>query len=257
MYNFLINKVKKQLIVGFFNRAGKNFFGRKTIFTQSGGLKFKLRLIDFKRNFVGNSLLLLIEKDINRTGFVGLICFSNGLFSYILFSADNYKENSSFIKGFCNFNKIGSSSFLNSIPTGNIVHHIEYIPGKNCKLSRAAGVSSFLISRNDYFSFLKMNSGWLLKLSNYCICISGFVSNENHYIMRIKNAGKMRKLGFRPKVRGIAKNPCDHPHGGGEGRGSPPKAQKTPWGKLTKVPTKITKQFYEKKKKFKIFNKLK
>jgi len=130
MYNFLINKVKKQLIIGFSNRAGKNFFGRKTIFTQSGGLKFKLRLIDFKRNVVGNSLLLLIEKDINRTGLVGLICFSNGLFSYILLSSNKYVENDSFITGFINYNKLGSSSFLQSIPTGNIVHHIEYIPTK-------------------------------------------------------------------------------------------------------------------------------
>jgi len=129
------------------------------------------------------------------------------------------------------------------------VHHIEYIPTNSCKLSRAAGVSSFLISRNDKYSFIKMNSGWLLKLSNYCICVSGFVSNENHYITRINKAGKMRKLGFRPTVRGIAKNPCDHPHGGGEGRGSPPKAQRTPWGKLTKVPTKTKKKFLFKKKK--------
>src|SRR5262249_15088026 len=149
-------KVKKQLIVGFSNRAGRNFFGRKTIFTQSGGLKFKLRLIDFKRNIVGNSLLLLIEKDINRTGLLGLICFSNGLFSYILLSSLKYKENKSFISGFCNFNKLGSSSFLKLIPNGNIVHHIEYIPTKSCKLSRAAGVSSFLISKDDNYSYLKM-----------------------------------------------------------------------------------------------------
>src|SRR2546423_885853 len=111
MYNFLINKIKKQLIIGFSNRAGKNFFGRKTIFTQSGGLKFKLRLIDFKRNFIGKGLLLLIEKDINRTGLIGLIFFSNGLFSYILLSSFEYKNN--FIFGFCNFTRISSSSFLN------------------------------------------------------------------------------------------------------------------------------------------------
>jgi large subunit ribosomal protein L2 len=159
MNNFLINKIKKQLIIGFSNRAGKNFFGRKTIFTQSGGLKFKLRLIDFKRNIVGNSLLLLIEKDINRTAFIGLICFSNGLFSYILLSSNNYIENVSSITGFLNYNKIGSSCFLKSIPTGNIVHHIEYIPTKTCKLSRSAGVSSFLISKDEEYSFLKMNSG--------------------------------------------------------------------------------------------------
>lgn len=255
MYNFFINKVKKQLIIGFSNRAGRNFFGRKTIFTQSGGLKFKIRLIDFSRNFANNNILLLIEKDINRTGLLGLICSSNGLFSYILLSSKKYIEGKSVVRGFSVFNRVGSSSFLESIPTGNIVSQIEYIPAKKCKISRSAGTSSFLISRNNNYTFLKMNSGWLLKLSNYCICVSGSVSNENHYVTRIKNAGKKRKLGFKPTVRGIAKNPCDHPHGGGEGRGSPPRAQKTPWGKLTKVPTKITKRHYIKKRMFKIFEK--
>jgi len=255
MHNFLINKVKKQLIVGFSKRAGKNFFGRKTIFTQGGGLKVKLRLIDFKRNFVGNSLLLSVEKDINRTGFVGLVCFENGLFSFILLSAIPHLIGKTLISGFINYNKVGSSTFLLNIPTGNIVHHIEYFPGSMGKISRAAGTSSFIISRDDNHTFLKMNSGWLLKLSNYCIAISGNVSNENHYITRISKAGKVRQLGFKPTVRGISKNPCDHPHGGGEGRGSPKKAQRTPWGKLTKIPTKQTKLFYLKKKMFKIFKK--
>jgi len=255
MYNYFINKVKKQLIIGFSNRAGKNFFGRKTIFTQSGGLKFKLRLIDFGRNFTTNNILLLIEKDINRTGLLGLICSSTGLFSYILLSTKKYVEGKTMIRGFSAFARIGSSSFLDNIPTGNIVSQIEYVPTKKCKISRAAGTSSFLVSRNNSFTFVKMNSGWLLKLSNYCICVLGSVSNEAHYITRIHNAGKNRDLGFRPTVRGIAKNPCDHPHGGGEGRGSPPRAQKTPWGKLTKVPTKITKQHYLKKRMFKIFKK--
>jgi large subunit ribosomal protein L2 len=255
MYNYFINKVKKQLIVGFSNRAGKNFFGRKTIFTQGGGLKFKIRLIDFRRNFTTNNILLLIEKDINRTGLLGLICSSTGLFSYVLLSGKDHIESETLIRGFSAFNRVGSSSFLKTIPTGNIVSQIEYIPSRKCKLSRAAGTSSFLISRDNNYSFLKMNSGWLLKLSNFCICVSGSVSNENHYITRISNAGKKRHLGFKPTVRGIAKNPCDHPHGGGEGRGSPPRAQRTPWGKLTKVPTKTTKRHYLKKRQFKIFKK--
>ena len=159
MYNFFINKVKKQLIIGFSNRAGRNFFGRKTIFTQSGGLKFKIRLIDFSRNFSNNNILLLIEKDINRTGLLGLICSSNGLFSYILLSSKKYIEGKSVIRGFSVFNRVGSSSFLESIPTGNIVSQIEYIPAKKCKISRSAGTSSFLISRNNNYTFLKMNSG--------------------------------------------------------------------------------------------------
>lgn len=255
MHNFIINKVKKQLIVGFSKRAGRNYFGRKTIFTQGGGLRVKLRLLDFKRNFIGNSLLVSIEKDIMRTGYIGLICYSNGLFSYILLSSLKYNVMQTLIKGFSNRNILGSATFLLNIPTGNIIHHIELSPGGTGKIARAAGVSSFIISRNEFFTFLKMNSGWLLKLSNFCIGISGAVSNENHYITRVAKAGKIRSLGFKPTVRGISKNPCDHPHGGGEGRGSPKKAQRTPWGKLTKVSTKRTKIFYEKKKLFKIFKK--
>src|SRR5688572_23181834 len=159
MYNYFINKVKKQLIIGFSNRAGRNFFGRKTIFTQSGGLKFKLRLIDFGRNFTTNNILLLIEKDINRTGLLGLICSSTGLFSYILLSTKKYIEGKTMIRGFSAFGRIGSSSFLDNIPTGNIVSQIEYVPTKKCKISRAAGTSSFLVSRNNSFTFVKMNSG--------------------------------------------------------------------------------------------------
>lgn len=255
MHNFIINKVKKQLIIGFSKRAGKNFFGRKTIFTQGGGLRMKLRLIDFKRNLIGNSLLISLEKDIMRTAYVGLVCYENGLFSYILLSSLKYIIGTTIIKGFSNLNILGSSTFLLNIPTGNIVNNIELYPGSTSKISRAAGTSSFIISRNENFTFLKMNSGWLLKLSNFCIGIAGAVSNENHYINRINKAGKVRLLGFKPTVRGISKNPCDHPHGGGEGRGSPKKAQRTPWGKLTKISTKRTKLFYEKKKLFKIFKK--
>jgi len=218
-------------------------------------LKVKLRLLDFKRNFVGNALLLTIEKDINRTGFVGLVCYENGLFSYILLSSYKYSVGKTLIAGFSNINKINSSTFLLNIPTGSMIHHIELYPGSTGIMSRAAGTSSFIISKDNNYTFLKMNSRWLLKLSNFCIGVIGNVSNENHYITRIEKAGKMRQLGFKPTVRGIAKNPCDHPHGGGEGRGSPKKAQRTPWGKLTKVPTKRTKIFYVKKRLFKIFKK--
>jgi len=257
MLNYFINSVKKQLIIGFSNRAGRNFFGRKTIFTQSGGVKFKIRLIDFSRNVIGSSLLVYIEKDINRTGLLGLVCYNNGLFSYILLSAGKYFEGKTLIPGFSVPVIKNCSSFLKAVPTGNIVSQIEYVPARTCKLSRSAGVSSFLVSRDSDYSYLKMNSGWLLKLSNYSICVFGSVSNEGHYINILRKAGATRKLGFRPTVRGVAKNPCDHPHGGGEGTGSPPRAQRTPWGKLTKVPTNITKRHYLKKKMFKIFAKKK
>lgn len=241
--NFIIKRVKKKLIIGFSKRAGRNFFGRKTIFTQGGGVFNKIRILNFKRNLIFNAILISIEKDIKRTAHVGLICYENGLYSYILLP---YLNNliGNFIYGFNNKFLVNSSTFLFNVPTGNFVHHIELFPNKGAKLSRAAGTSSFLISQEKNYVFLKMNSGWLIKLSKYCIVVNGVMSNIDHHIMKIKNAGKNRKLGVKPKVRGVAMNPCDHPHGGGEGTGSPPRAHKTPWAKLTKIPTKKKKNFY-------------
>lgn len=245
--NFIIKRVKKNLIIGFSKRAGRNFFGRKTIFTQGGGLFKKLRILNFKRNLNCNGILLTVEKDIKRTGFIGLICYENGLYCYILLPNILTKVGK-IIYGFYNKFIINASTFLLNIPTGNFVHHVELFPMKPAQLVRAAGCSSFIISNDEDFIYLKMNSGWLLKLSKYCIAVNGIVSNIDHHIIRIKNAGKKRLLGKKPKVRGVAMNPCDHPHGGGEGTGSPPKAHKTPWGKLTKIPTKKKKKFLLKKK---------
>jgi large subunit ribosomal protein L2 len=245
--NYLISRIKKKLIIGISKRAGRNFFGRKTVFTQSGGVFKKLRVIDFNRVLPYNGVILTIEKDLNRSGFVGLICFENGLYSYILLS-EHLNKVGYLIYGFLNKFYFNSSTFLINIPTGNFIHHIELKPAKGAILSRAAGSSSFLISEEGNHVLLKMNSGWLIKISKFCIALMGFVSNINHQVKRVGKAGKNRNLGIRPKVRGIAMNPCDHPHGGGEGRGSPPAAHKTPWGKMTKVPTKRKKKFLLKKK---------
>lgn len=245
-----VNRVKKNLLIGFSKRAGRNFFGRKTVFTQSGGLFKKMRVIDFYRNLNENAILLTIEKDIDRTAFVGLVCFENGLYTYFLLYHDLLKVGT-IIYGFMNKFILNSSTFLYNIPTGNFIHHVEVKPGLGAKLVRAAGTSCFLISEEKDYVFLKMNSGWLLKISKFCIAVNGIVSNINHHIIRLNKAGKSRKLGFRPKVRGVAMNPCDHPHGGGEGTGSPPAAHKTPWGKMTKIPTKTKKKHLLKKKLFK------
>jgi len=247
---FFVNRVKKNLLVGFSKRAGRNFFGRKTVFTQSGGIFRKTRVIDFFRILNNNAILLTIEKDIDRTGHVGLVCFENGLYTYFLLYHDIAKIGS-IICGFVNKFIFNSSTFLFNIPTGNFIHHVELKPGLGAKLVRAAGTSSFLISEEKNFVFLKMNSGWLLKISKFCIAVSGIVSNVDHHVTRINKAGKNRRLGFRPKVRGVAMNPCDHPHGGGEGTGSPPAAHKTPWGKMAKVPTKRTKRYILKRRLFK------
>jgi large subunit ribosomal protein L2 len=154
---FFINRIKKNLLIGFSKRAGRNFFGRKTVLTQSGGLFKKTRIINFKRNLKGNAILLTIEKDIDRTAFISLICFENGLICYILLFDGDLKIGE-LLNGFSNSFVFNTSSFLLNIPTGNFVHHIEMKPGTGGILTRAAGCSSFLISEENNFVFLKMNS---------------------------------------------------------------------------------------------------
>lgn len=251
--NLIIKRVRKELIIGFSRRAGKNCFGRKTIFTQSGGYRLFYNNLDYKRNMADIFVLLKIEKSVLYSAFLGFICYANGFFCYIMLS-DFIKQIKSVYSGFFTFYKY-APAFLVDIPAGNFIHHVEVIPTKGVKLMRAAGTSCFIISKEGDYSFLKMKSGWMLRLSNYCIGILGKMSNELHFVTKVLNAGKNRKLGFRPTVRGVAKNPCDHPHGGGEGTGSPPRAHKTPYGKLAKSPTTIKK--FQKKNRvlFKIFKK--
>jgi len=254
---FFLKRIKKNLIIGFSKRAGRNFFGRKTIFTQSGGYFNYLRSIDFKRVLNLSGLLLSIEKDVKRTAFIGLVAFSNGFFSYILLPYMKELKIFETFNGFNNKLTERSSLFLYKIPTGNFIHNIAVNYGKNASIARAAGIGLFVFSKDEHYTYLKSRSGWLLKISNFGVAVLGFVSNDEHHITRIPNAGKNRKLGVRPKVRGVAMNPCDHPHGGGEGTGSPPRAHKTPWGKLAKSATKIKKKFLLKRRAFKIFKKRK
>ena len=132
------------------------------------------------------------------------------------------------------YKKENYSAFLNIIPTGTWVHHIELKPGFGGTLARSAGVGGFIYSKWQNYVFLKLPSGILIKLSKFCVCVNGINSNKDHHITRKGKAGKNRLLGIRPTVRGVAMNPVDHPHGGGEGKKSKPVKQKTPWGKRAK-----------------------
>jgi len=146
-------------LLGYSNRAGRNFFGRKTVLTQSGGLKSKLINLDLKRISFYKSILLTIEKDINRSAFIGLICSNNGFFSYIILS-DIQLELGDFIEGFSLFGDIKTApTFIKNIKAGNFLHHIECLPGGGAKVSISAGVGSFLFNKAIDFSFLKMRSG--------------------------------------------------------------------------------------------------
>jgi large subunit ribosomal protein L2 len=157
---FFLCRIKKHLIIGFSKRAGRNFFGRKTILTQSVGIFNKNYIIDFKRNIQYNSILLTIHKDSNRTGFIGLVCYENGFNSYILLSSNHTEIGiGKIVYGFLNKLKKNSSTFLMNMPTGNFIHHIETKPNIGAILSRAAGCSSFIISKDELYTHLKMNSG--------------------------------------------------------------------------------------------------
>jgi len=232
--NFFLRRSLAKLTYGLSSKVGKNFFGRITVFHKSSSYTKKKRIIDYKRILYSEGCLFSFEKTTSHTAFLGVIFFFIGLLTYIILP--NKMSVGDHYKGFCfdYHKKDNYSTFLNFIPTGTWVHHIESKPGLGGIYARAAGIGSFVYSKWDNFVFIKLPSGMLIKLSKYCVCVNGLVSNKDHQIKRIGKAGTNRLLGNRPTVRGVAMNPVDHPHGGGEGKKSKPVKQKTPWGKRAK-----------------------
>ena len=185
------------------------------------------------------------EKDPNRSSFIGLILYKNGFFSYILLA--NRLKKGSFIKNITSVNNIknfflGLSLKLEFLKAGDLIHNIEMYPGKGSILCRAAGSFGIVLSQFDFskiFVIVKLKSGEQYLLNKECFSSLGVVSNLNFKSRVLKKAGVSRNLGFRPTVRGVAMNPIDHPHGGGEGKSTSGRPCVSPWGKLTKnVPTR-------------------
>jgi len=165
------------------------------------------------------------------TGFLGFIIYDNGLTSFILLSEGVHKESRIFsgnLKFFYFPNKLGSTQKLLNIQLFETINSIELFPHSGAVIGRSAGSFSKIITKDHRQSILKLNSGWTIKLSNHSLACFGMVSNIGLANQSIKKAGNNRKKGIRPTVRGVIKNPCDHPHGGGEGKGSPPVAQVSP-----------------------------
>jgi len=157
MANFLLSRVRKKLIIGINRKSGRNSFGRKTIYTQSGGYRQYLYSLDFKRTNRNLLILLSIEKNNKFTAFIGLVCYANGLFNYLILS-DFMNLNDDYYYGF-RYVLAKAPTFLFNIPAGNFIHHVEIKPTKGAKMMRAAGTTAFIISQDDNFSFLKMKSG--------------------------------------------------------------------------------------------------
>ena len=244
--NYMVLKVSKILKIGSLSVNGRNMFGRICVHHRGCGFSYKYRIIDYHRRLNQYGAVYRIVYDPNRTAFLGFVLYENGLFSYIIVS-DKVVEGSSIFSGDSehlfkksDFNLfLGSSVPLTKLNLFQIVNNVELRPFFGSILARAAGVGLIIVNILDDKVTLKSKSGWLLTVSSNCMASLGFVSNLLHSSKRIKKAGIVRGWGWRPVVRGVAMNPCDHPHGGGEGKKGSPRNPKTPWGKLTRhTPTK-------------------
>lgn len=236
-YHFI--KLVKNTSVFLPRFSGRNFLGRICVYHQGGGKKRAYKMLDFYRRLNQVGVILKVLKDSNRTAYIGLVLYQNGLSSFILLS-EGLSKGLTIFSGFdLNImqkipSQTGSTSLLKDIGLFSNVNCIELFPLSGAKMSRAAGASSLLISKDSRKVSLKMASGWQLSVSSNCLSTFGVISNFFNSYNEIGKAGINRSLGIKPTVRGVIKNPCDHPHGGGEGRGSPPVAQVSPWGWLTK-----------------------
>lgn len=230
----------KKLIFGLKNTGGRNNFGKITAFHRGGGVKNSYRILDFFR-FLNKKPAKVLEKlyDPNRTSFIFLICYSNGILSFIL--GIHKVRIGDFL--YNNINKnifLGTCLKIKNIIRGSLLHNLEIRPNKGFKLIRSAGTSGVLLSRyNKKYCIIKLPSGELRAFLLNNRAVLGIVSNIYHRFKKYKKAGNSRFLNKRPIVRGVAKNPVDHPHGGQTAGGIHPKS---PWARLTKSGVKTRKK---------------
>jgi len=214
--------------------GGRNNQGRITCRHIGGGHKQRYRLIDFKRNKDGISARIeRIEYDPNRSAYIALVLYADGERRYIV-APNGIKPGDEIISGAESPIKIGNCLPLSSIPIGSTVHCVEMKPGKGAQIARSAGTSIQLIARDGIYATVRLRSGEMRKILSECRAVIGEVSNSENNLRSLGNAGASRRRGVRPTVRGVAMNPIDHPHGGGEGKTSGGRHPVSPWG----VPTK-------------------
>ncbi len=212
--------------------GGRNAQGKITVRHIGGGNRRKYRIIDFKRSKDGiPATVKTIEYDPNRSANIALLVYADGAKTYIL-APVGLKVGDKIMSGETADIKVGNALKLKDIPVGTMVHNIEMQPGKGGQIARAAGMSAQIMARDEKYVTIKMPSGEMRYILANCKATVGQVGNLEHEIIRIGKAGKTRYMGIRPTVRGVVMNPCDHPHGGGEGKspvGMP--SPVTPWGK--------------------------
>ena len=222
---------EKSLVVTKKKHAGRNSYGRITVRHRGGGNKIKYRIIDFKRADASANTVIGIEYDPNRTAFIALLENEAGVRSYII-APEGLKTGDVIYSGPDADIKPGNTLPIANIPVGTVINNIELYPGKGSQLVRAAGVFAQLIAKENGVAQVRLPSGEVRIVRLDCKATIGQIGNTDHDTVKVGKAGKTRHKGIRPTVRGSVMNPCDHPHGGGEGRspiGRP--SPVTPWGK--------------------------
>lgn len=227
-------KPVKTLTEGLRQKGGRNNTGRITTRWRGGGHKRRYRIVDFKRRKDdAPATVERLEYDPNRTAFIALIAYPDGEQSYIL-APQRLRAGDTVVSGERVDVKPGNAMPLRNMPLGTIVHNVEMKPGKGGQIARSAGTYVQLVGREQGYALLRMASGEMRMVRAECRATIGAVSNPDHQNIVIGKAGRNRWLGKRPSVRGVAMNPIDHPHGGGEGKSSGGRHPVTPWGKPTK-----------------------
>ena len=224
----------KALTEGLTSKGGRNNTGRITVRRQGGGAKRLYRVVDFKRRKHDMPAKVeRIEYDPNRSAFIALIRYEDGELSYIL-APQRLAVGDQVIAGARVDVKPGNAMPFSGMPIGTIVHNVEMKPGKGGQIARSAGTYAQFVGRDGGYAQLRLSSGELRLVRQECMATVGAVSNPDNSNQNLGKAGRNRHLGKRPSVRGVAMNPIDHPHGGGEGRTSGGRTPVTPWGKDTK-----------------------
>jgi large subunit ribosomal protein L2 len=214
--------------------SGRNNNGRITVRHQGGGHKQHYRVVDFKRNKDGiPAKVERLEYDPNRSANIALLCYADGERRYII-APKGMVVGQLVISGSEAPIKSGNTLPIRNIPVGTTIHCVEMLPGKGAQLARAAGTSVQLLAREGSYAQLRLRSGEIRRVHVECRATIGEVGNEEHSLRSIGKAGAMRWRGVRPTVRGVAMNPVDHPHGGGEGRTAAGMNPVSPWGTKTK-----------------------
>jgi large subunit ribosomal protein L2 len=227
-------KPQKALTDGLTKSGGRGAQGRVAVRFRGGGAKRLYRIVDFKRRkFDVPATVDHLEYDPNRTAFIALITYADGEKAYIL-APQRLKAGDTVIASEKVDVKPGNAAPLRSLPIGTIIHNVELKPLKGGQLARSAGAYAQLVGRDAGYAQIRLGSGELRMVLDGCMATVGAVSNQDHMNQSLGKAGRVRHMGFRPHVRGVAMNPVDHPHGGGEGKTSGGRNPVTPWG----VPTK-------------------